>query len=138
MPAFVTALMGKGLISDDLLVAEISATGGPTYALEDMSLADIEALCDHLDGAGVQWVIDRAGQLVVHRNDERRTDSVFEEVFGPDDDPETADNVAVRTEVEDMAARMAMTVSEEPRSLRGVLFLAAVLLLAVVIAVVLL
>ena len=132
LPAFVQDLMDHGLLSDALLVAEVSATGGPTYELDEMDVATVENLVGHLDGAGLQWAIDRAGQLVVHRNDERRADAVFEELFGPEDEPphREAETEVVRSEVESMAARVADPISSSGRS--TALFGAAIVVVVIV------
>lgn len=107
LPEFVQALIAADLISDDLDVAEISATSGPTYDLDELDVETVDSLCAHLDGAGAQWAIDRAGSLVVHRNDERRADAVFVELFGPDDElADSPEAREVRGEVETLAARV--------------------------------
>ncbi|MDG2113167.1 MAG: hypothetical protein P8N02_11195 [Actinomycetota bacterium] len=108
VPEFVQALMDAGLISDDLHAAEIAATAGPTYELDELDMVTIDHLCACLDSAGAQWVIDRAGTLVVHRNDERRADAVFVELFGPEEEVEddSPDTRQLRGEVEALAAQV--------------------------------
>ena len=137
IPLFVQELMKRGLVSDDLIVAEVSATGGPTYDLDEMDVAMVENLVGHLEGNGLQWAIDRAGRLVVHRNDERRADSVFEELFGPEDDGGGAaqDMGAVRSEVESLAAKVADPISSSggPRALYALGAVVVVLVLVLVL-----
>lgn len=131
-PLFVQALMGAGLVSDDLLVAEVAATGGPQYDLSELPTEAVVSLCDRLDGAGVQWAIDRAGQLVVHVNDERRADAAVEDVFGPDDHDGPIDDETehLRRELEAQARQLAHSpVSEGGRGR----WLGALAVLAVVV-----
>lgn len=134
IPEFVQALMAAGLISDELKVGEVTATDGPTYDLDELSVTVVGSLCDQLDAASVQWVIDRAGRLLVHRNDERRADSVVEDVFGPTDTVEReAEFDEVRSEVEAMAERLgAQSITSSGRSS---LLLAVVVVVVVVVAV---
>jgi hypothetical protein len=107
VPAFVLSLMAAGLISADLTVAELAATGGPDYELDELSVEVVISLCDQLDAAGVHWGIDRTGSLIVHRNHERRADAVLETVFGPDDLPDDdPESVELREELEAMAGRL--------------------------------
>ena len=136
IPLFVQELMKRGLVSDDLILAEVSATGGPTYDLDEMDIAMVENLVGHLDGNGLQWAIDRAGRLVVHRNDERRADAVFEELFGPDDEGGAASDMgAVRSEVESLAAKVTDPISSSggPRALYALGAVIVVLVLALVL-----
>lgn len=95
VPERVLHLDAAGLLSDDLTVAEVAATGGPTYDLDDLDLATVSQLTARLDSAGIQWAIDGAGSLIVHVNDERRADEVVDEVFGPDGDEALATPVDV-------------------------------------------
>ena len=96
----------------------------------------VENLVGHLDGNGLQWAIDRAGRLVVHRNDERRADAVFEELFGSDDEGGAASDMgAVRSEVESLAAKVTDPISSSggPRALYALGAVIVVLVLVLVL-----
>ena len=62
LPEFVERLMGAGLVSDDLTVAEVTATLGPVYDLDELATSQVEDIVDRLEGVGVQWAIDRAAE----------------------------------------------------------------------------
>ena len=78
-----------GVTIDELRIAELAATGGPVYDLNEFeSVADIDSFLDVLDSRNVRWALDRSAQLVVHVNDETKVDIAIEQAFGPDDGPE--------------------------------------------------
>jgi len=82
---FQQDLINARLIAKDVDLFEIVATDGPSYELNEMSIESVVDLCEYLQKENIRWVIDHAGQMFVHRNDERRADEAFDAVFGPDD-----------------------------------------------------
>ncbi len=86
-PAMSPLVEALGVEVDDLAVAELGATGGPVYDLSELGdVNEVGQLLDVLDSMNVRWAMDRAGQLVVHYNDETRVDEMMDRVFGEDDD----------------------------------------------------
>ena len=86
-PAQSPLIEALGVEIDDLAVAELGATGGPVYDLSELGdVNEIGQLLDVLDSMNVRWGMDRAGQLVVHYNDEARVDEMMDRVFGSEDD----------------------------------------------------
>lgn len=76
-----------GVDVDDLAVAELGATGGPVYDLSELGdVSEIDQILGVLDSMKVRWAMDRAGQLLVHVNDEARVDEMMDRVFGEEDD----------------------------------------------------
>lgn len=82
---FQQGLINAGLIAKDVDLFEVVATDGPSYELNEMSIESVVDLCEYLQKENIRWVIDHAGQMFVHRNDERRADEAFDAVFGPED-----------------------------------------------------
>ena len=83
--ADVRSMIETGLDRDRW--AELGATGGPVYDLSELGdVNEIGQLLDVLDSMNVRWGMDRAGQLVVHYNDEARVDEMMDRVFGSEDD----------------------------------------------------
>ena len=82
---FQPGLINAGLIAKDVDLFEVVATDGPSYELNEMSIESVVDLCEYLQKENIRWVIDHAGQMFVHRNDERRADEAFDAVFGPED-----------------------------------------------------
>ena len=82
---FQQDLINAGLIAKDVDLFEIVATDGPSYELNEMSIESVVDLCEYLQKENIRWVIDHAGQMFVHGNDERRADEAFDAVFGPED-----------------------------------------------------
>lgn len=94
-PAVSPLIEALGVEVDDLEVAELGATGGPVYDLSELGdVEEIGQLLDVLDRMNVRWAMDRAGQLVVHYNDEARVDEMMDRVFGTEDDDEDWDAAA--------------------------------------------
>ena len=72
-----------GIDGDDLSIAEVAATGGPVYDLDDFDdLEDVRGLLRAFDSSGVRWALDRQGNLLVHYNDEAKADSIIDTMFG--------------------------------------------------------
>ena len=69
---------------DDLAIAEIVATGGPVYGLDEFGDDDEEVrdFLRILEIERVRFVLDRAANLVVHHNDEVKVDVIINRVFG--------------------------------------------------------
>ena len=82
---FQQDLINAGLIAKDVDLFEIVTTDGPSYELNAMSIESVVDLCEYLQKENIRWVIVHAGQMFVHRNDERRADEAFDAVFGPED-----------------------------------------------------
>ena len=80
----VEALLAAELISEEIDIFDIAATDGPAYELEGLSVDEISETVHQLNMRGVRWVIDANPQLLVHRNDERKADEVFDLLFGPE------------------------------------------------------
>lgn len=136
VPEQVLRLEAAGLLSDDLTVAEVAATDGPTYALDDLDPAVVANLVGRLQSAGIQWAIDGAGSLIVHVNDERRADEVFDEVFGPDgEEASLGDDRAPRSDRAGTAPLPdpAVEVARVPRLLVLLALVAVVVLAAVLL-----
>ncbi|MCP3935452.1 MAG: hypothetical protein GY708_08785 [Actinomycetia bacterium] len=67
---------------DDLLIAEITATGGPVYELDDFEdMEEVRALLRLFDASEVRWVLDREARLVVHYNDESKVDALIDRIY---------------------------------------------------------
>lgn len=82
---FQRGLIKAGLIANDVDLFDVVATDGPSYELDEMSIESVVDLCEYLEKESIRWVIDHAGQMFIHRNDERRADEAFDAVFGPED-----------------------------------------------------
>ncbi len=70
---------------DDLEVAELVVTEGPVYDLSEFEEA--ESILDFVEGLRrqrIRFALDRSGSIVVHRNDEARSDALIETLFGPE------------------------------------------------------
>lgn len=85
-------LNALGIQIDDLSIAEIAATSGPTYELDDFDdVTEVRALLASFDAASVRWAVDRQGRLLVHYNDEAKADSIialmFDEIVEDHDTP---------------------------------------------------
>ena len=85
MSPLVEALASAGLISEEIDIFDIAATEGPAYEIEELSVDQISETVFQLDTRGVRWAIDGNPQLLVHRNDERKADEVFDLIFGPEE-----------------------------------------------------
>jgi len=85
MSPLVKALVSAGLISEEIDIFDIAATEGPAYEIEELSVDQISETVFQLDTRGVRWAIDGNPQLLVHRNDERKADEVFDLIFGPEE-----------------------------------------------------
>ncbi len=85
MSPLVRALVSVGLISEEIDIFDIAATEGPAYEIEELSVDQISETVFQLDTRGVRWAIDGNPQLLVHRNDERKADEVFDLIFGPEE-----------------------------------------------------
>jgi hypothetical protein len=70
--------------ADRLLLAELRATGGPTYDLDDYTDDERARLRTALGSGEIRHAFDRDSQLVVHRNDEERVDALLDDLFGPE------------------------------------------------------
>ena len=81
----VEALLAAELISEEIDIFDIAATEGPAYEIEGLSVDQISETAHQLDMRGVRWVIDGNPQRLVHRNDERKADEVFDFIFGPEE-----------------------------------------------------
>ncbi|MAW72478.1 MAG: hypothetical protein CL422_11900 [Acidimicrobiaceae bacterium] len=81
----VEALTAAGLISEEIEIFDLAATEGPAYEIEGLTVDDISEITHQLDKRSVRWVIDTNPQLLVHRNDERKADEVFDLIFGPEE-----------------------------------------------------
>ena len=79
------ALMAAGLVSEEIDIFDITATDGPAYELDDLTVDQIVELTSQLDARGIRWAIDGNPQLLVHRNHERKADEVFDLIFGPEE-----------------------------------------------------
>jgi hypothetical protein len=85
MSPLVKALVSAGLLSEEIDIFDIAATEGPAYEIEELSVDQISETVFQLDTRGVRWAIDGNPQLLVHRNDERKADEVFDLIFGPEE-----------------------------------------------------
>ena len=85
MSPLAKALVSAGLISEEIDIFDIAATEGPAYEIEELSVDQISETVFQLDTRGVRWAIDGNPQLLVHRNDERKADEVFDLIFGPEE-----------------------------------------------------
>ena len=81
----VEALASAGLISEEIDIFDIAATEGPAYELEELTVDQVSEIAHQLEMRSVRWVIDGNPQLLVHRNDERKADEVFDLIFGPEE-----------------------------------------------------
>ncbi|MGY9074225.1 MAG: hypothetical protein ACKVHU_14895 [Acidimicrobiales bacterium] len=111
IPEFVLRLQEQGLISSDLDIAEIAATDGPTYDLGEMSEDEVSALLTRVETDSIRGVVDMAGQLSVHYNDEKKMEMIFDDIYGVDEEaPATEDGKRLEgrsDEIEQMAGRIA-------------------------------
>jgi hypothetical protein len=132
----VLELEAAGLISEDLLVAELVATDGGSYDLSEMQLHEVFAVLDLVSSEGIRAAVDREGTLVVHYNDEGRMDQVLEQFYGAEPEPGDQVRSPETEELEAWADRMA---DEQPIGGTGRGFAVPVALgVVVVVAVILL
>ena len=107
----VLELEAAGLISEDLLVAELVATDGGSYDLGEMQLDEVFLVLDLVSSEGLRAAVDREGTLVVHYNDEGRMDEVLEQFYGAE--PESGDQVR-SPETEELDAWADRMVAQQP------------------------
>ena len=104
-PGQLERVRNLGYEIDDLAIAELSATGGPQYALDELGDdEDIQIFLDALEAERVRFALDRAANIVVHYNDEAKVDQLIDHLFddtdlelGPDNGqgtPETGESVS--------------------------------------------
>jgi hypothetical protein len=87
----VDRLTELGFEVDDLVIAELAATGGPVYGLDEFGDDDdeIRDFLRILEIERVRFALDRAANLVVHHNDEVKVDSIIDRLFASDDETES-------------------------------------------------
>lgn len=94
-PGQVERVRNLGYEIDDLAIAELSATGGPQYALDELGDdEDIQTFLDALGAERVRFALDRAANVIVHYNDEAKVDQLIDDLCG---DPELDAEPARRT-----------------------------------------
>ena len=74
-----------GFAIDDLEMAELTATGGPEYDLDELGDdAEVRTFLNILLSERIRFALDRDGNLIVHYNDESKVDELIERLFSYD------------------------------------------------------
>jgi len=85
-PGQVERVRSLGYEIDDLAIAELSATGGPQYGLDELGDEyDIETFLEALEAERIRFALDRSANVIVHYNDEAKVDQLIDRLCDDSD-----------------------------------------------------